>query len=192
MGTRTMRCGLSLLAILALAAVSAWPQQAARYKLGRTPSADEVQAWDISVGIDGKELPPGSGTAKDGAPLYAKQCVACHGMTGEDTKGAPRLFGGQGTLNTPKPVKTVGSFWPYATTVWDYIHRAMPITKPGSLSVDQSYALTAYILFRNGIIKEDETMDQKSLPKVQMTNRDGFSPAIPEIFLKHCRMGTCP
>ncbi len=190
MGTYTMRCGFNLFAMLLFAAVAL--PQTTRYNMGRTPTSEEVQAWDISVGPDGKELPPGSGTAKDGARLYAQQCASCHGVTGEDAKGSPRLFGGQGTLNTPKPIKTVGSYWPYATTIWDYIHRAMPRNKPGSLNAGQVYALTAYLLYKNGIIQENDVMDAKSLPKVQMPNRNGFLPAMQDIVSKHCRLGTCP
>ena len=190
MGSLTTRFGLSFVLVLFFSAAA--PAQTQRYNIGRTPTADEVHAWDISVGPDGKELPPGSGAAKDGAKTYAQQCASCHGMTAEDAKGSPRLFGGQGTLTTPMPIKTVGSYWPYATTIWDYINRAMPRNKPGSLTPDQVYALTAYLLFRNGIVQEDQVMDAKSLPNVQMPNRNGFKPPIPEIVQKHCRVGTCP
>jgi cytochrome c len=127
------------------------------------------------VGPQGKELPPGRGTAREGASIYAQKCAACHGATG--TEGpADRLVGGQGTLAGDRPVRTVGSYWPYATTVWDYINRAMPVNNPGSLTPNEVYALTAFILSRNGIVQETEVMDRESLPKVRMPNRDGFVP----------------
>ena len=149
--------------------------QGPTYGLGKTPSAEAIQAWDIAIGPQGKELPPGQGTAKEGAAIYARQCAACHGQTG--TEGPfNRLVGGQGTLNGDQPVKTVGSFWPFATTLWDYINRAMPDDKPGSLSADQVYALTAFLLYRNGIIRESDLIDAGSLPKVRMPNRNGFVP----------------
>jgi mono/diheme cytochrome c family protein len=188
-----MRCGFSfLLSIVALfAGTSAFSQ--APYNIGRTPTADEVKAWDISVGPDGKELPAGSGVAKDGEKLYAQQCAMCHGAQGEGTKNGPHLIGGKGTLTSEKPVNTVGSFWPFATTIWDYINRAMPRNKPQSLTPDQVYSLTAFLLYRNGIIAENDVMDAKSLPKVEMPNRQSFiPPKIEDIVQKHCRAGTCP
>jgi len=150
------------------------------YGLGRTPTPEEVKAWDISIGPEGKELPPGSGTAVIGAGIYEQKCVVCHGPTGTEGKFLHGvLVGGKGSLTTLEPVKTVGSYFPYATTVFDFINRAMPFTKLGSLSADEVYAVTAFLLFRNGIIKENDVIDAKSLPKVQMPNRDGFIPAEP-------------
>lgn len=141
--------------------------------LGRTPSAAEIAAYDIDVGADGQGLPAGSGTALQGAAIYAVKCVACHGATGVE---GPRdkLVGGKDTLASDKPLKTVGSYWPYATTVYDYIHRAMPFTQPGTLTPDEVYALTAFLLYRNGIVGETDVMDRETLPKVRMPNRDGF------------------
>lgn len=182
-----MRCSprfLTLTMLLALPLSGTAMAQMPDYgNVGKIASPDEIHAWDISIGPEGKELPPGSGTAKEGAAIYAQQCAACHGPTGAEgeprQKGrrtAPRLVGGKGTLASADPVRTIGSFWPFATTVWDYIDRAMPMFKEGSLSPDQVYALTAFLLFRNGIIQEDTVMDAKSLPKVKMPNRDGFTP----------------
>lgn len=147
--------------------------QSPTYGLGRAPSQDEIKSWDMAVGPEGKELPPGSGSAAEGAKIYAAQCAACHGKTGKEGPNDV-LVGGQGTLNTSKPVKTIGSYWPYATTVWDYINRAMPYNKPGSLKPDEVYSLTAYLLTLNGIIKEGDVMNAKTLPEVKMPNRNGF------------------
>ena len=148
--------------------------------VGKTPSKEEIQAWKISVDPEGNNLPPGSGTAKAGAKIYAEKCASCHGPTGAGDKLGPSLTGGKGTLNTPTPVKTVGSCWPFATTVWDYINRAMPWNEGGSLDADEVYALTAFVLYRNDIIQESDVIDAKSLPKVPMPNRNGFVPPRPE------------
>ena len=158
-----------------LGTVLAWPlaAQSPVYGLGRTAKPDEIKAWDFAISPDGKELPPGSGSATEGAKIYAASCAGCHGKTGKEGPNDV-LVGGQGTLNTNKPVKTVGSYWPYATTVWDYINRAMPYNKPASLSADQVYAVTAYLLSLNGIIKDDAVMNAKTLPEVKMPNRNGF------------------
>jgi len=168
---------LALLSLLALGTVTL----AQTYNLGRTPTQEEVRAWDIAISPDGKELPPGKGTANEGAPIYAQKCASCHGPTGaEQGQSDFPLVGGRGTLATLHPVRTLGSYWPYATTIWDYIHRAMPQDRPGSLSPDEVYALTAYLLYRNGIIKESDVLDVKSLPKIQMPNRNNFRPTQPE------------
>jgi S-disulfanyl-L-cysteine oxidoreductase SoxD len=143
------------------------------YGIGRAPTAGEIKAWDLAVSPDGKELPPGSGTAEEGAKVYAASCAGCHGKTGREGPNDV-LVGGQGTLNTNKPVKTIGSYWPYATTVWDYINRAMPYNKPGSLSANEVYAVTAYLLSLNGIIASDAVINAKTLPQVKMPNRNGF------------------
>jgi len=146
--------------------------------LGEPISAADLAPWDISVQTDGSGLPPGSGKAADGARVYAAQCQACHG---EDGAGGPndQLVGGQGTLTQFRQTRTVGSYWPYATTIFDYIRRAMPFTAPQSLSNDDAYALTAYLLSENGIIDEDEVMNARSLARVEMPNKDGFIMAYP-------------
>ena len=141
--------------------------------LGRVASADEVAARDISIPPSGAGLPAGSGNAKQGAAVYASKCQACHGEKGMG-KPADMLVGGIGSLATQKPVRTVGSFWPYATTLFDYTRRAMPITKTMSLTDEETYAVTAYILSLNGIIAEDAVMNAQTLPQVKMPNRDGF------------------
>jgi len=141
--------------------------------LGRPATGDEIAAWDISIPPDGRGLPPGSGTAKQGAAVYAAKCVACHGENGVG-KPADALAGGIGTLASAAPRKTVGSYWPYATTLFDYLRRAMPYDKPMSLSSDEVYAVSAYILSLNGIIPEDALLDARTLPNVNMPNRNGF------------------
>lgn len=149
--------------------------QSPTFGIGRRPTEEEIKAWDIAIGPDGKELPPGQGKASEGKEVYTKRCLECHGAEGKSGKHDV-LVGGQGTLNSAKPVKTIGSYWPYATTLWDHVHRAMPFDRPGTLTSDQIYAVTAYLLYLNGIIKEDEVMDAQSLPKVKMPNRNGFVP----------------
>jgi S-disulfanyl-L-cysteine oxidoreductase SoxD len=142
--------------------------------LGQPIAPADTAAWDISIGSDGVGLPPGSGTAAAGAAIYAEKCALCHGAKGEGGV-ANRLVGGQGTLAGPNdPVKTVGSYWPYATTVFDFIRRTMPWTQPKTLSNDEVYATTAFILEMNGIIGENDVIDAQTLPKVMMPNRNGF------------------
>ena len=145
--------------------------------LGRPASTEELKQRDITVLSTGAGLPDGKGTAEQGEAVYRDKCAACHGPNGEgNMPQGPPLVGGIGSLATDNPVRTVGSFWPYATSVWDYIHRAMPLTQPGSLSADDTYAVTAYLLNRNKIIEASEVMNRESLPKVRMPNRDGFIP----------------
>ena len=146
--------------------------------LGVPATPEEISAWDISIGPDGEGLPAGSGTAEQGSAIYAFECIACHGQEGAGQLN-DRLVGGHGTLAGLAPVKTVGSYWPYATTVFDYIRRAMPYTASLSLSNDEVYGLTAYLLYLNGIIGEQDVMDAQSLPQVEMPNRDNFVLAWP-------------
>jgi S-disulfanyl-L-cysteine oxidoreductase SoxD len=149
------------------------PAQTPTYGLGRPPSPDEIKAIDIDVTPDGKGLPPGRGTAAVGKDVYTRRCETCHGPTG--TEGPQEvLAGGQGSLTTARPQKTVGSYWPYATTLWDYVYRAMPFDHPGTMTADDVYAATAYVLFLNGIVKEHDVLDQTTLPQVKMPNRAGF------------------
>ena len=164
--------------------------------VGRTPTAQEVQAMDIAIGTDGKELPPGSGNAKTGARLFNEKCVACHGENLEGSSQAPALVGGKGTLTSLHPKMTAGSYWPFATTIFDYIRRAMPRYAEGSLKADDVYSLTAFILYRNEIIKEDDVINATTLPKIKMPNRDGFVPQnLDEIHdwkKRGCKLGHCP
>jgi cytochrome c len=143
---------------------------------GQPTSNADVAAWDISVGPDGVGLPQGQGTAVQGEGVYLAKCQGCHGEKGAG-KPNDQLVGGMGTLAGGKPpVKTVGSYWPYATTLFDYVRRAMPFDHPKSLSNDEVYAVTAYLLELNGIIAAGDVIDAQSLPKVKMPNRDGFIP----------------
>jgi S-disulfanyl-L-cysteine oxidoreductase SoxD len=142
--------------------------------LGKSISPEDLASWDISIGPDGVGLPPGSGTVKQGEAVFAAKCQTCHGEKGA---GRPndRLVGGQGSLAGDKPpIKTVGSYWPYATTLFDYIRRAMPFNESKSLTNDEVYGVVAYLLNLNGVIPESDTMNAQSLPKVAMPNRDGF------------------
>jgi cytochrome c len=161
----------------AILAASALAAEAPHFGQPITP--DELAPWDISIGPDGAGLPAGRGTPKEGEAVYAANCQACHGEKGA---GRPNdtLVGGFGTIAADRPaVKTVGSYWPYATTLFDYIRRAMPYHEPHSLTDPEAYALTAYLLHLNGIIEADATIDATSLPKVQMPNRANFVTAYP-------------
>jgi len=142
-------------------------------KLGRELTPDEVRKVDITVGPDGSGLPPGSGSVAAGAAIYAQKCQSCHGADGAG-KPQDQLTGGVGSLASGKPVKTPVSFWPTATTLFDYIRRAMPITAPQSLTNNEVYAVTAYLLSIDGVVAKDAVLDAKSLPQVKMPNREGF------------------
>lgn len=161
--------------VLAAAVALALVSPVLAYDFGRPATPDELALWDIDVRPDGEGLPPGSGTVAQGKQVFADNCAACHGDNGVGGV-KDRLVGGQGTLASANPVKTVGSYWPYATTLFDYIRRAMPYQAPGSLSDDDTYAVAAYILSLNGILPADGKLDRDSLPKVKMPNRDGFVP----------------
>jgi mono/diheme cytochrome c family protein len=161
---------VSVIVLMTAVTLSAQPP---RHQVGRPPTPEEIRELGSAIAPDGTGLPEGSGTVAAGRELFAAQCARCHGPNGEGDVGA-RLVGGQGTLATPRPIKTVGSFWPHATTLWDYINRAMPFDRPGMLQPPEVYAAVAYVLNLNGIIEADRVMDATSLPKVKMPNRDGF------------------
>jgi|SRR5262249_33731378 len=168
MRSRAALCGAMLVA--ASAAFAQAPQ------FGQPITSADIAPWDISIGPDGAGLPAGRGTAKQGETVYAAKCQACHGEKGA---GRPNdvLVGGAGTIASDGPaVKTVGSYWPYATTLFDYIRRAMPWSETKSLSNDEVYAVSAYILHLNGVIGADDVLDAQSLPKLKMPNREGFIP----------------
>ena len=164
-------------------AAAGGPGQGKRYVFGRTPTRAEVAAWNTDVGPDGRELPPGRGTVAQGEALYQAKCAMCHNRNGEGMAPAyPALIGrdpkaeGFHFASDPKLVKTIGNYWPYATTVFDYVRRAMPYNAPGSLSNDQVSALTAFLLSANRVIPTDATLDAKSLRTVKMPYADRFVP----------------
>jgi mono/diheme cytochrome c family protein len=170
---------MRMLAMGLLLAGAVWAQPAAvrpagaPLGVGRAATPDEIKAWDLTVMPDGKNLPAGQGTPAQGAEVYERQCQSCHGVAAKGGT-AEALVGGQGTLATAKPVKTVTSYWPRATTIFDYVRRAMPYNTPGTLTNDQVYAVTAYVLQLDGIIGASDVMNAETLPKVRMPNRDGF------------------
>jgi S-disulfanyl-L-cysteine oxidoreductase SoxD len=151
---------------------------AERYDLGRVATPEEIKGWDIDISPDGAGLPPGRGSVSQGEAIFAEKCAACHGAHGQG-KPMDRLAGGVGTLRDKKPEKTVGSFWPYATTLFDFVRRAMPLNAPQSLTPDEVYAVSAYVLFLNGIVSQDATVDADTLAKIEMPNRGGFVSAFP-------------
>ncbi|UPK38473.1 cytochrome c [Bradyrhizobium sp. 186] len=164
-------CGIAFAIVFCAWASGAQAQSP--YGIGRPATPAEIAGWNIDIGRDGSNLPQGSGSVIQGRDVYAQQCASCHGEKGEGGLG-DRLAGGQGTIGTAKPIRTVGSFWPYATTLFDYIRRAMPQNAPQSLSDDDVYAVSAYILNLNGLVGADATLDAKSLAAVKMPNRDRF------------------
>ena len=179
-----MRCSLKLLVpVLILAAPAvALAQSQPRLNLGTPLSQEEIKSFDFMLGPDGKELPPGRGTAKEGAAVFAKRCQVCHGQNGEGGAVRRLVLGGPGNPHrgTFKDTeRSALSYYPYATITWDYINRAMPASNPGSLTPDEVYSVVAFLLYRNGIIQEADVMDAKTLPKVEMPNRNGFVPAVP-------------
>lgn len=162
--------------VVEAAAGEATPGLDADFGIGQPATAEEIAAIDIDIMPDGSGLPEGSGTYAEGETIYAEQCASCHGDNLEGIKetGAPALIGGRGSLATDKPLKTVESYWPHASTLFDYIHRAMPLHAPGSLSADEVYAVSAYILGRGGILPEDAELDAQSFREIEMPNADGF------------------
>ncbi len=164
---RSAACGLAAVLTCAIASSAA--------ELGRPATPGEVALWNIDVLPDGTGLPAGRGSVTQGRQVFEENCAACHGDRGQGGI-ADRLEGGQGSLPSDHPVKTVGSFWPYAPTLFDYVRRAMPYPAPQTLSDDDTYAVVAYILSLNGIVPADATLVRTSLPSVRMPNRDGFVP----------------
>jgi S-disulfanyl-L-cysteine oxidoreductase SoxD len=188
-----MRCSLNLLmpAMVLATSVAALAQaptaqapaaQTPQFNVGKPLSQEEIRSFDFMIGPQGQQLPAGRGTAKEGEAIFAKRCEVCHGKNGE--RGVLRRL----VMGSPgKPYrgpfkaeeKDSVAYYPYATIAWDYINRAMPVPKPGSLTHDEVYALVAFLLYRNGIIQETDVMDANSLPNVEMPNRNGFVPAVP-------------
>jgi cytochrome c len=173
---------LSLVGTLLMATGMAQADDASSFSEPAT--AADIKLVYLSIMTDGENLPEGSGTSSQGKPLFDLYCAACHGFDGEGTL-ANKLVGGRGTLDSDAPVRTVGSYWPYATTVFNYIRRSMPYTAPMSLTNDDYYAITAFVLNKNDIIAADKVIDKDSLMEVRMPNRDGFINAYPEIPSKY-------
>ncbi|WP_310125158.1 c-type cytochrome [Paraburkholderia terricola] len=171
-----LAASLALLALASCASITPDARNSTTTHDIGTPLTDsQLAAWNIDVAPDGRGLPAGSGDVATGARVFAAQCAACHGARGEGGLGDP-LAGGHGTLASAKPKRTVGSYWPYATTLFDYIRRAMPYNAPESLSADEVYAVSAFLLNQNGIVPANTRLDAASLPRVVMPNRDGFVP----------------
>ena len=172
------REALAVTSFVIVVAGCAGPTARETPNLGRPATPADIAGWDISIPPDGRGLPPGAGTPAEGARVYAQKCRVCHGDKGV---GGPndRLVGGQGTLAGRTPVRTVGSYWPYPTTVFDYVRRAMPFAQPLSMTDSEVYAVTAYLLSLNGIIGEQDVMNAETLPRVKMPNRDNFVPVYP-------------
>src|SRR5271154_1517893 len=173
-----MRAKIAYAALAAAMTASAAAYAAEPYGFGRPPTPQEIAGWDIDISPSGAGLPPGRGDVRHGEAIFAAKCASCHGPHGEG-KPMDRLVGGLGTLRDKKPEKTVGSFWPYATTLFDFVRRAMPLTAPQSPTPDEVYAVSAYVLFLNGIVAEETPLDADSLAKIKMPNRDGFVSAYP-------------
>jgi cytochrome c5 len=165
--------------LFALSVDAAFGQSQTRYGFGTAADPQELARY-FSIPADGAGLPPGSGSSAAGAKVFADNCSPCHGDKGQGNPakgiGGDRLLGGRGTLASATPVKTVESYWPYSTTLFDYVKRAMPFSSPGSLSDNDVYAVVAYLLSEAKIIKPSDTMNAVTLPKVAMPNRDGFVP----------------
>jgi S-disulfanyl-L-cysteine oxidoreductase SoxD len=169
---RTRKLHITMLAAVVVACATS-AQAQSPYGIGRAATPAEIAGWNIDIDREGHNLPPGSGTVNHGHEVFDQQCAACHGAKGEGGVG-DQLVGGQGTLATPKPVRTVGSYWPYASTLFDYIRRAMPQNAPQSLSNDDVYAVSAYILNLNGLLPADATLDARTLSAIKMPNRSMF------------------
>lgn len=161
-------------AVLALAATACATARPERLGIGHQVTEAEIARWNMDVSPDNGGLPFGHGSVAGGRLIYDRVCATCHGGKGEGVAPSPRLAGGMGSLATAKPVQTIGSFWPYSETVFDYVRRAMPFSDPGSLSDDEVYAVTAYLLYLNGIVPADADLDGPRLAAIRMPNRDGF------------------
>ena len=172
---KTIKTGLfaaTLLSPLLLASQAVAEQRP--FNLGQLATAEQVAGWDIDVRPDGLGAPVGAGNAFDGEEVYADRCASCHGDFGEAVDRWPVLVGGEGTLNGHDPVKTTGSYWPYASTMFDYIYRAMPFGEAQSLTHDETYQIVAYLLYMNDIIDDEFELNQENIGTIEMPNRDGF------------------
>lgn len=187
--SRSLLLGAAMVATAAVAGAA----EPGGFGYGRTATPEEIAGWNIDVrGEDGAGLPAGSGSVAKGTEVFAEQCAACHGTFGEGEGRFPKLVGGAGSLKEDRPELTVGSYWPFAPTLWDYINRAMPMQAPRTLSADDVYALTAYILNLNDVVPAEFVADRDSLPKVKMPNRNSFvwTDPRPDTIAKPC-MSAC-
>ncbi len=160
--------------ILVIAVVSTTAYAAEIFGIGKKATLEEIAGWDIDVRPDGKGLPKGQGSVSLGESLYEEKCASCHGTFGEGEGRWPPLAGGEGSLTDDRPEKTVGSYWPYASTLWDYINRAMPFTAPKTLKPDEVYAITAYVLYLNDLVEDDFILTANNLAAINMPNEANF------------------
>lgn len=165
---------LDVFAAALLAATPALAQEQTQFGLGRDALPEEIAAWDVNVMPDGRGFPVGSGDVQTGEEVYLEQCAACHGDFAEGIDNWPKLAGGDGTLADEDPLKTVGSYWPYVSTLWDYVHRSMPFGQAQTLTADETYAITAYILYSNYLVPEDFVLSNENFGEVEMPNAAGF------------------
>ena len=175
-----------ILVLIAIGINFLFARSATTPRLGQEVTPEEVVARDISIFPDGEGLPEGDGSVHEGEKIYQAECMVCHGKNGFGHT-ADQLAGAEMSLISEYPEKTIGSYWPYATTLLDYVRRAMPYTNPGTLSNNELYAITAYVLNINGIVKKNEWMDADSLPRVRMPNEDGFESALGDHSVKFRR-----
>ncbi len=168
------RNAVILLTVLVAGAVSVGLAAAEPLGLGRPALAEEVDAWNLDVSPDGTGLPAGSGDVATGEEIYLDNCASCHGDFAEGLDNWPSLSGGEGTLDREDPVKTVGSYWPYLSTLWDYIHHSMPFGNAQTLTADETYAITAYLLYSNGLVEDDFVLSNENFGEIQMPNAEGF------------------
>ena len=164
----------NLLAATALLAAAAGPAAAERLGIGRPALPEEIAAWNVNVMPDGEGLPPGGMSVADGEQVFIDNCAACHGDFAEGVDAWPALAGGRGTLTDPRPVKTVGSYWPYLSTVWDYVHRSMPFGNAQSITPDETYGIVAYILYSEGLVEDDFVLTNENFTEIRLPNEDGF------------------
>ncbi len=179
---------LALAVLLASSGLIAKPKPAGHYGYGKAATAAEIAGWDIDIRPDGRGLPDASGSVEDGEMLYEDQCAACHGSFGEGVGRYPVLAGGEGTLTEARPEKTVGSFWAHTSTLFDYIRRAMPFTQPSSLSAEDTYAITAYVLYLNDLVEDDFVLSKETFAEVaKLPNHGNFTPdPRPDVDAKRC------
>lgn len=162
---------LALGSALSLLAAPLWAEPLG---LGRAALPEEIDAWDVAVLPDGTGLRPGSGDVATGEEVFAENCATCHGEFAEGLDSWPVLAGGEGSLHDPRPVKTIGSYWPYVSTVWDYVHRSMPFGGAQTIDVDQTYAIVAFLLYSNGLVEDDFVLSNENFTEVVMPNAEGF------------------